>query len=654
MSKNTSARDGDSISSDARQLSQTQRSSGRLLLWMLGLGLQYTWRCVWLLLLNLGVMGLSLAALTVMGLNFDLIGHTLNPDRAQAPRWYFGLIPPADWSPLKVLIVINVILAVLALLRGVFRFSAAMAQGYLIQSILTDLRQKIYDKLQRLSFRFFDANETGTLINRGTSDASAIPVFIDFAIVQVVILLISLVVNLTYMINIQPGLTLVCLITTPLLGVASVIYSRMVRPAYEENRKLFDRVILRLSENVQGQHVVKGFALEQHEIGRFAQANDDLRRQQRWLFKRTSAYSATVNFLTQLNLVLVLLAGGYIVIRDSGNPAGMTVGELVVFAGLLQQISTQVAGISNIANTLQVSLTAAQRVHEVLTMPLDVKNRANPIRLTRPAGHIRFENVTFGYKDDEHILHDVNLDAEPGRCIAILGSTGSGKSTLLSLIPRFYDPAAGRITLDGHDLRDIDLNDLRKSIGLVFQESFLFSNTVAFNIAFGNPSATPDQIEQAARIAAAHSFIMDLPRGYDTVIGEYGSTLSGGQRQRLAIARAVLPNPSILILDDATAAIDPETEHEIHQAMDSAMAGRTTFMVAHRLSTLRRADQIIVLDHGRIVQSGTHDQLLHKLGHYSKIARLQLVDEESRYIIQARRWYEGQTDTPLPREENLP
>ena len=621
---------------------------------MLGLGLQYTWRCVWLLLLNLGVMGLSLAALTVMGLNFDLIGHTLNPDRAQAPRWYFGLIPPADWSPLKVLIVINVILAVLALLRGVFRFSAAMAQGYLIQSILTDLRQKIYDKLQRLSFRFFDANETGTLINRGTSDASAIPVFIDFAIVQVVILLISLVVNLTYMINIQPGLTLVCLITTPLLGVASVIYSRMVRPAYEENRKLFDRVILRLSENVQGQHVVKGFALEQHEIGRFAQANDDLRRQQRWLFKRTSAYSATVNFLTQLNLVLVLLAGGYIVIRDSGNPAGMTVGELVVFAGLLQQISTQVAGISNIANTLQVSLTAAQRVHEVLTMPLDVKNRANPIRLTRPAGHIRFENVTFGYKDDEHILHDVNLDAEPGRCIAILGSTGSGKSTLLSLIPRFYDPAAGRITLDGHDLRDIDLNDLRKSIGLVFQESFLFSNTVAFNIAFGNPSATPDQIEQAARIAAAHSFIMDLPRGYDTVIGEYGSTLSGGQRQRLAIARAVLPNPSILILDDATAAIDPETEHEIHQAMDSAMAGRTTFMVAHRLSTLRRADQIIVLDHGRIVQSGTHDQLLHKLGHYSKIARLQLVDEESRYIIQARRWYEGQTDTPLPREENLP
>lgn len=621
---------------------------------MLSLGLQYTWRCVGVLLLNLIVMGLSLGVLTVMGLNFDLIGHALSPDRAQAPRWYLGLVPPADWSPLKVLIVINVVLAVLALLRGVFRFSAAMSQGYLIQLILTDLRQKIYDKLQRLSFRFFDANETGTLINRGTSDASAIPVFIDFAIVQVVILLISLVVNLTYMINIQPMLTLICLITTPLLGVASVVYSRMVRPAYEENRRLFDRVILRLSENIQGQHVVKGFALEQHEIDRFSQANDALRRQQRWLFKRSSAYSATVNILTQLNLVLVLLAGGYIVIRDSGNPNGMTVGELVVFAGLLQQISTQVAAISNIANTLQVSLTAAQRVHEVLTTPLDVQSGPNSIRLARPAGHIRFENVTFGYKDGENILHEVSLDAAPGRCIAILGSTGSGKSTLLSLIPRFYDPNAGRITLDGHDLRDLDLTDLRKSIGLVFQESFLFSNTVAFNIAFGNPNATRDQIEQAARIAAAHSFIMDLPKGYDTVIGEYGSTLSGGQRQRLAIARAVLPNPSILILDDATAAIDPETEHEIHQAMDSAMAGRTTFMVAHRLSTLRRADWIVVLDHGRIVQSGTHDQLMHKLGHYSKIARLQLVDEESRYIIQARRWYEGQTDTPLPREENLP
>jgi ATP-binding cassette subfamily B protein len=654
VSKNTADRDGNPTSSSAQQLSQAERSGGRLVLWMLGLGIHYTWRCLLVLLLNLVVMGLSLAVLTVMGLNFDLIGHTLNPGHAQAPRWFLGLHPPADWSPLKVLIVVNAVLGGLALLRAIFRFAAALSQGHLIQVILSDLRKKIYDKLQRLSFRFFDANDTGTLINRGTSDASAIPTFIDFAIVQVVILLISLGVNLTYMINIQPVLTLICLITTPLLGVASIIYSRKVRPAYEENRKLFDKVVLRLSENIQGQHVVKGFALEQHEIGRFAKANDDLRRQQRWLFKRSSVYSATVNFLTQLNLVLVLLAGGYIVIRDSGNPDGMTVGELVVFAGLLQQISTQVASISNIANTLQVSLTAARRVQEVLTMPMDVRNRPNPVRLARPTGRMRFENVTFGYKPDEPILHEINLEVEPGRCIAILGATGSGKSTLLSQIPRFYDPTSGRITLDGHDLRDVELNDLRRSIGLVFQESFLFSNTVAFNIAFGNPSATPEQIEQAARIASAHSFIMDLPRGYDTVIGEYGSSLSGGQRQRLAIARAVLPNPSILILDDATAAIDPETEHEIHQAMDQAMSGRTIFMVAHRLSTLRRADQIIVLDQGRIVQTGTHDQLMHKLGHYSKIARMQLVDEESRYIIQARRWYEGQTDTPMPREENIP
>jgi len=654
VSKNTNARDGDPISSNAQQLSQTERSSGRLVLWMLGLGLQHTWRCLLLLLLNLLVMGLSLAVLTATGLNFDLIGHTLSPEHAPGPRWLFGLHPPADWSPLKVLIVINVALGILALLRAIFRFSAAMAQGHLIQSILTNLREKIYDKLQRLSFRFFDANETGTLINRGTTDASAIPIFIDFAIVQVVMLLISLGVNLTYMINIQPGLTLICLITTPLLGVASVVYSRMVRPAYDENRRLFDRVVLRLSENIQGQHVVKGFALEQHEIDRFGQANDALRRQQRWLFKRTSAYSATVNFLTQVNLILVLLAGGYIVIRDAGQPAGMTVGELVVFAGLLQQISTQVASISNIANTLQASLTAAQRVHEILAMPLDVQTRTNPVRLPRPVGHIRFENVSFGYKPGEAVLHDITLEAPAGRCIAILGATGAGKSTLLSLIPRFYDPSTGRITLDGHDLRDVDLNDLRRSIGLVFQESFLFSNTVAFNIAFGNPLATREQIEQAARIAAAHSFIMELPQGYDTVIGEYGATLSGGQRQRLAIARAVLPNPAILILDDATAAVDPETEHEIHQAMDNAMAGRTTFMVAHRLSTLRRADQIVVLDQGRIVQTGTHDQLMHKLGHYSKIARMQLVDEESRYIIQARRWYEGQTDTPLPQGENLP
>ena len=249
---------------------------------------------------------------------------------------------------------------------------------------------------------------------------------------------------------------------------------------------------------------------------------------------------------------------------------------------------------------------------------------------------MRFENLSFAYDGAEAVVRDVNLDVKPGQCVAILGATGAGKSVLMSLIPRFFDPTAGRLLIDGIDARRLHLDDLRRNIGLVFQESFLFSNTVAANIAFGHPDATPAQIEKAARIAAAHDFIMTLPKGYDTVLGESGNTLSGGQRQRLAIARAVLLEPAVLLLDDPTAAIDSETEHEIFEALDRAIEGRTTFIVAHRLSTLRRADFIIVLESGRIVQQGTHEQLMKVPGPYLHVASLQLVDDRELQELKLR------------------
>jgi ATP-binding cassette subfamily B protein len=289
---------------------------------------------------------------------------------------------------------------------------------------------------------------------------------------------------------------------------------------------------------------------------------------------------------------------------------------------MLQQFSAQIANIAAVANSMQESLTGARRVFEVLDAPLEIVNAPDPMWLPRVWGRVTFEHVWFD-PGTEPVLHDVSFEVQPGQCVAVVGPTGSGKSALLSLIPRFYDPSKGRLLIDGVDIRNLELSAARRNVGLVFQESFLFSTTVAANIAFGVPGATREQIEKAARIASAHDFILELPKGYDTILGEGGSGLSGGQRQRLAIARAVLLDPAILLLDDPTASIDAETEHEIVQAMQSAMLGRTTFIVAHRLSTLRNADLVIVLDRGRIVQMGTHEDLLRRDGYYATAARLQ-------------------------------
>jgi ABC-type multidrug transport system fused ATPase/permease subunit len=293
---------------------------------------------------------------------------------------------------------------------------------------------------------------------------------------------------------------------------------------------------------------------------------------------------------------------------------------------LLQQFNGQVANITTIANSVQQSFTAARRVFEVLDTPSEVENRPQAIRPARLTGRIIFEQVRFGYHRETPVLQEISFEAQPGQVVGIFGLTGAGKSSLLSLIPRFYDPQHGRILADGQDLRDLDLDGYRRQIGIVYQESFLFSNTVAANIAFGNPHATQAQVERAARLACAHEFVEALPHGYETVLGESGVDLSGGQRQRLALARALLLEPPVLILDDPTASVDPKTEHEIVTALRQAISGRTAFVVANRLSLLRRADVILVLEKGRLVALGRHDQLVRQPGPYRDTASLQLMD----------------------------
>jgi len=588
---------------------------------LLGLAWRYRLGCLQVLGLQLVLLTLGLLGLSFTGLGIDYIRQRVAG--GPAPTGWLAARLPDPAQPLAPLAVLGGLILALALARAVLNYAYAISVNLLLQQrMVVDLRAAIYDQLQRLSFRFFDAHSTGSIITRVTSDVQSVRMFMDQVLFQGFIMAVSLTVYILYMVRLSPALTLACLATTPLLVGASVWFSRVIQPRYALNRTLVERLVQTLTESVQGIAVTKGFGREAEDRARFEAANHACLAQQHGIFWRLSLFSPAIGFLTRINLVVLLGYGGWLTIHDR-LPLGA---GLIVFAGLLEQFSGQVNNLATIVNSVQQSLIGARRIFEILDAPVEV--RAAPDALRRPGlvGRITFERVAFAYAGIEPVLRDLDLDVPAGRCVAILGPTGAGKSVLMSLIPRFYDVTGGRLLIDGLDVRRLHPEDLRRNIGVVFQESFLFSNTVAANIAFGHPGATPAQIERAARIAAAHDFITALPQGYATVLGESGNNLSGGQRQRLALARAILLEPPILLLDDPTAALDSQTEREIFAALDQAIAGRTTLIVAHRLSTLRRADSIIVMDQGRIVQRGTHAELMAAAGPYRHIAQLQLVD----------------------------
>ncbi len=596
-------------------------SNWTLVRWLFGLAWRYRLRCIWVLLLQLVLLILGLFGLRFTGLGIDYLRHKL-----QGTAFDPGPLP-ANWvehgAITDVLVLLGGLILVLAIARAILNYVHAVAVNLLVQQhLVVNLRAEVYEKLQRLSFRFFDDNTTGSIITRVTGDVQAVRMFVDQVLIPSVIMLVSLTVYIVYMAGLSVPLTIACLATTPLLALLSAWFSRHIQPSYAHNRTLVEAMVQRLAESIQGIAVIKGFGREKENREEFATANRSVLEQQHDIFWRVSLYSPAVGFITRVNMMILLSYGGWLVAQDK-----LALGSgLIVFAGLLEQFSGQVNNVSNIVNSVQQSLIGARRVYEIMDAKIEVSSAPDALRRPRLEGAVRFENAGFAYDGIDPVLRDIDLEVKPGQCVAILGPTGSGKSVLMSLIPRFYDVTQGRILIDGVDLRRLHLDDLRRNIGIVFQESFLFSQTVAANIAFGHPEATRAQVEKAARIAAAHEFVEKLPKGYDTILGESASNLSGGQRQRLAIARAVLLEPAILLLDDPTAAIDSETEHEIFSALDRAIAGRTTFIVAHRLSTLRRADFIIVMDNGRIVQRGTHEELMRVPGSYRHVASLQLLD----------------------------
>lgn len=511
----------------------------------------------------------------------------------------------------------------LTVFQGIFHYGRSYLLELLAQRVAYDMRNDVFQHLQRLSFSYYDEAESGQLITKVLEDTSIIRQFFGMVIRNVLIMALMFIGVSAVLISLDWTLALASLVVMPVLAIFAVVMGVRLRPVFRLIQDRFGAVTGIFQENLAGVRVVRSFARERHEIERqaeaarlFNQANIDVIRI--WSFR-----NGFLHFLANVSTVIVLLYGGWQVLAGV-----VTIGTLVAFNRYLSLLAEPLQHLGMIVNIIARTIASGERVYSILDVKPTITSPANSIRLDSMQGRVAFEHVTFGYQRGQPVIHDICLEATPGRVVALFGPTGSGKSTIVNMIPRFYDVEAGRVTVDGHDVRDLDLDWLRRNVGLVMQETLLFSASLRENIAFGRPDAAEAEIVAAAKAAQAYRFISELPEGLDSLIGERGVNLSGGQKQRIAIARALLLNPRILILDDATASVDTETEFQIQQALKELMRDRTTFVIAQRLLTLKNADEIIVLDQGHIVQRGRHADLLEQPGLYRRIYDLQLRDQE--------------------------
>ncbi|HVG97914.1 MAG TPA: ABC transporter ATP-binding protein, partial [Chloroflexota bacterium] len=472
------------------------------------------------------------------------------------------------------------------------------------QRVIFDLRAKLYDHLQSQSMSFYDANQTGQLMSRVTNDVNQVQFFLTQGLSRLVNTFVTIGVFLTMMIILDPMLTLVSLAVTPLIIFFQKKMS-VVMPLYREAQRRSADLNIVIQEDVTAIKLVKAFNRESFEANRFNLVNWDLRQARMKANMAMAVASPGQDFATYMAAVIVIVFGGWRVIEGA-----ITIGVLSAFYSYVLTMFAPVRWIAFINQMGQQATAAGERIFEILDTPLDVTEKADAVQLTRLDGRIELEDVTFAYGKGAPLLKDISATIEPGQTLALVGPSGSGKTTLINLIPRFYDVSRGAVRVDGHDVRDVGLQSLRSQMGMVMQETFLFNMSIRDNISYGKVDTTQEAVEAAARAANAHDFIVQFPEGYDTIVGERGVRLSGGQRQRLAIARAILVDPRILILDEATSSVDTRTDYLIRQALDKLMQGRTTVVIAHRLSTVQRAHQILVMEKGRITGRGTHAELL--------------------------------------------
>ena len=548
-----------------------------------------------------------------------LFGQSL--DRLVVVNTNFEIVPQNPSN--SVLLIMASLLLGASIMRGFFDFARTYTTDSLSQLVTYDFRNQIYNKLQHVSFAYHDKEHTGNLMSKATADVEAIRRFVNMGLIRSVEVVVRTIAVTSIMIWINWELALISLVFVPFLVIRSTLVMSRLRRMWLHVQEVNGELVTVLQENLVGIHVVKAFGSENFERRKYDKKAQELRGEYYESERLQGTNSAWMSLYFTFALGLIVWFGGWEIIRGD-----LTAGEMASFLLFLNQLTFPIRSAAQIINSFSRAISSGDRIFEVLDSSSPVEEKPDARLMGRAEGHVRFDNASFAYDARAATLKGVDLDAPPGQVTAILGAPGSGKSTIVNLIPRFYDVTGGRVTIDGEDIREFTLESLRRNVGIVQQDIFLFDATIRDNIAYGVSNATEEDIINAAKIAQLHDQIMAFGNGYDTWVGERGSTLSGGQRQRLSIARTVLVNPPILILDDSTSSVDVETERQIHQAMVNVMKGRTTFVIAHRLSTVREADQILVLKEGGVVERGNHHELMAKRGIYRDIYELQLRPQE--------------------------